>query len=555
MKHLLAALLALWLVASDGATARAAVPRERFEVRVVEVAGGRAYLSPGPGRGVRLDTHVNVGKRRYRVVSSTRKFIVIELGERTLERGQLAVAWVTPEEVKTFATRPQPKSLHAFEGKWREPARPAAAQSPRFVPLGTPSDGRRSRAALVLDHSRTQPLSGPALPIARTRLRAVLHAELTRALTLDADAMVEVWQADDLDLRRGAASRPLLNVRQLELGYRGETLQAAIGRLRYAATTVGMLDGARASAALGEHWGIAAFGGTLPDPRDSSPETDTSRFGAELLWQGEVSRAPARASLTAQGSRFLGQLDERRLTAIGEVYPKFGRLGARAEVSMFDRDNPWNADPAELTALGGDATFRTGALRFGLQLETRRPERSYYLAAALPAGYFCAPQTIAGSAVTEPCVGGDRRSMALLTAAWDSEHWTVDGGGSAVTTAVAAAEQAAAFVNLRRRDLFDVLRFDAGASVSSGSLLESAALSFGLGAAFWQDRLDASVYYRPSVLRYRANSEQLFEHGTGARVWWALFDDFDTSVSADLLSGPDVDVLFVQGALAWRPRF
>jgi hypothetical protein len=316
-----------------------------------------------------------------------------------------------------------------------------------------------------------------------------------------------------------------------------------------------VLDGARASANLSEHWGVAAFGGTLPDPLDSSPETDTSRFGAELLWQGEVSGAPARGSVTAQGSRFLGQLDERRLTAIGEVYPKFGRIGARAEVSMYDRDNPWNADPAELTSLAGDAIFRTGDLRFGLQLETRRPERSHYLAAALPAGYFCVAQTIAGSRVTEPCVGGDMRSMALLTAAWDNEHWTIDGGGSAVTTAVAAAEQASAFINLRHRNLFDVLRFDAGASVSSGSLLESAALSFGLGAAFWQDRLDASVYYRPSVLRYRANSEQLLEHGTGARLWWALFDDFDTSVSADLLTGPDVDVLFLQGALAWRPRF
>jgi hypothetical protein len=548
-------LLMLLLVLHVVGVARASAPPERLQLQVVEVAGGRAYLTPGPGRGVRLGDHVDVGKRRYRVVASTSKYVVVELGRHSLTRGQRAVAWVTPEEVKTFATRPQPKSLHAFEGKWREAPRPADNQTTKFVPLGVVSDGRRSRAALVLDHSRTVPLSGGGSAIARTRLRAMLHAQLTRALAFDADAVVELWEAEDLSLRRGDASRPLLNVRQLELGYRGESLQAAIGRLRYAATTVGMLDGARASASFGQHWGVAAFGGTLADPLDSSPQTDASRFGAELLWHGEVSRAPARASLTAQGSRFLGQMDERRLTAIAEAYPSFGRLGARAEVSMFDRDNPWNADPAELTAFGGDASFRTGALRFGLQLETRRPERSYYLAAALPAGYFCVSQTVSGSTLTEPCVGGDMRSMALLTAAWDNEHWTIDGGGSAVTTSVASAEQASAFVNLRRRDLFGLLRFDAGGSVSSGSLLESAALSFGLGAAFWQDTLDASVYYRPSVLRYKANSEQLIEHGTGARLWWAVFDDFDTSLSADLISGADVDVLFVQGALAWRPRF
>jgi hypothetical protein len=86
-------------------------------------------------------------------------------------------------------------------------------------------------------------------------------------------------------------------------------------------------------------------------------------------------------------------------------------------------------------------------------------------------------------------------------------------------------------------------------------LLESAALNVGLGAAFLQDALDASIYYRPNVLRYKADSQQLLEHGAGARVWWAVVDDFDTSLSADLLTGPDVDVLFVQAALAWRPRF
>ncbi|HTV21148.1 MAG TPA: hypothetical protein VMG12_20825, partial [Polyangiaceae bacterium] len=502
-----------------------------------------------------IEDTVHVGKRRYRVAASSAKHIVVELGAHPLARGQRAFVWTTPHEVRSFATRPAPPSLHAFEDKWVDPERPAASQRPKFVPLGTPEDPRRNRAAIVLDHSRTEPLSGSALPIARTRLRTTLHAELARALAFDADATVELWQADDLSLRRGAASRPLLSVRQLELSYRGESLQAAIGRLRYAATTLGMLDGARASAAIGESWAIAGFGGTLADPLDTSPELDTQRFGAELLYNGEVARAPARASLTAQGSRFDGRLDERRLTATFESYPSFGRLGARAEASMFDSDNPWNADTAELTALAGDASFRVGSLRFGLALETRRPERSYWLASFLPAGYFCVSRTVAGSATSEPCLGGDLRTLAALTAAWDAENWTLDAGASAVTTRMAPAEQATAFVHFQRRNLFGALRFDAGSSVSSGSLLESAALEVGLGASLLRDALDASVYYRPNVLRYRANSEQLLEHGTGARLWWALFDGFDTSLSGDLLTGPDVDVLFVQAALAWRPRF
>ena len=549
--------LALVLALLVGArTALASAARERFGVTVVEVAGGRAYLSPGPGRGVRIDGQAHVGRRRYRVLAVSSRFIAIDLAGQKLARGERGVVWAVPDELKTFATRPKPLGPTAFDGKWRTPARPAETQTTRHVPLGSPADTRSSRAMLVLDHALTQPLSGDAEAIARTRLRAVLHAQLASALALDADAVVEHWQAADLDARRGNASRPWLSVRQLELSYRGERVQAAVGRLRYAATTIGMLDGGRASAWLGDSVGIAAFGGVAPDPLDTRPATDTARFGAELLYSGQLARAPLRASLTAQGSRFSGQLDERRLTAIAESYPDFGRIGGRAELSAFDRDNPWSAQPLELTAVGADVSVRVDSLRFGVAVDARRPERSYWLAAALPPGYFCVPGVVSGSTTREPCIGGDLRSMGLVTAAWDSEHWAMDVGASAVGTRRASAEQASVYLNLRRRDLFGgVLHVDAGASAASGSLVESAALNVGVGAGFLEDTLDASVYYRPNVLRYKANAEPLVEHGAGARLWWALFDGLDASVSSDIITGADVDVLFVQGALAWRPRF
>lgn len=525
-------------------------------VEVVEVAGDRAYLSPGVERELEAASQVTLGKHRYRVLASNTNHLVIARAGRRLTRGQRGTLAVHLRRNTTFAARPAPPALATFADKWQEPARPADAQTPKFVPLGVVRDQQRQRVAFTLDHSRTMPLSGPGVAIDRARLRAMLHAELgSPRLTLDADAFLEHWRADDLSARRGSASRPLLNVRQLELSYRGDTLQAGVGRLRYASSTLGMLDGARASASLGESWSLGAFGGTLADPLDGRPETDVSRFGAELLWQGSAGSAPTRASVTAQGSRFLGSTDERRLTALFESYPGFGHLGARAEVNFFDADNPWNAPSAELTDIGIDGSLRLSSVRLGLALDARLPERSQWLAASLPEGYFCVAESTPGAVGSEPCLGAARRVAASFTAAWEGELWTLDGGVTSVTTSLAAAEQNTAFLGFRQRGLWQAGRFDVGASASSGSLLESAALNLGVGVSLLEDSADLSLHYRPNVMRYRADAQEFLEHGVGTRLWWAANGELDLSLSADVLHSRDVEVLFLQTALAWRPRF
>lgn len=537
--------------------AAASTPAKMLQVvEVVEVAGDRAYLSPGVERELVAAPQVTLGKHRYRVLASNTNNLVIARAGRRLTRGQRGTLEVHARRNTTFAARPAPPALSTFADKWREPARPAEAQSPKFVPLGAARDKPSQRVAFMLDHSRTQPLSGPALAIDRVRLRALLHAELgSSRVALDADAFLEHWRADDLASRRGSASRPLLNVRQLELSYRGDSFQAGVGRLRYASSTLGMLDGARASASLGETLSLGAFGGTLADPLDGRPETDVARFGAELLWQGLAGSAPTRASVTAQGSRFLGTTDERRLTALFESYPGFGHLGAHAEVNFFDADNPWNAPSAELTSIGFDGSVRLSKVRLGLSLNARLPERSYWLAAALPEGFFCVAESTPGADSNEPCVGSARRVAASFTAAWEGELWTLDGGVTSVTTSLTEAEQNTAFLGYRQRGLWQAGRFDVGASASSGSLLESAALNVGLGVSLLDDSADLSVHYRPNVLRYRADMVELLEHGVGTRVWWAASSELDLSLSADVLTSRDVDVLFLQTALAWRPRF
>jgi hypothetical protein len=116
------------------------------------------------------------------------------------------------------------------------------------------------------------------------------------------------------------------------------------------------------------------------------------------------------------------------------------------------------------------------------------------------------------------------------------------------------AEQSTAFIGVRRRELLGDLRVDTSASVSRGSLYESVAGNVAPGLPL-SDSADLSLYYRPSWMRYRADSDGSIEHGFGARFWWAPSATLDLSGSADVLAGRDVDVLIFQLSAAYRPRF
>lgn len=526
-----------------------------LSVRVVEVAGGRAYLTPGVERAVRVDQRVRLGGRSYPVLASNSKHIVIATAGRAPSVGQRGEVNVRRVGVRVFRERTTPRPLAAFAGRWLPPSVPADSQRPAPVPLGVVRDTRRNRAVFSLDYQRIQPLSGPAYGIGRTRLRASLHAELPgTGLQLDGDVFAELWQATDLARRPWNESRPFITVRQLELAYRGEALRAAAGRLRFASRTLGTLDGARVSTALGDAWSVAAFGGVMADPLSGGLSTDASRFGTELAWAPPDAAWQPQASLTLQGSRFLGQLDERRVSGLFEAFPDFGRLGARAEVSLFDAENPWAAAPTELTAAGADASVRFDALRLGASVDMRTPERSLWLASFLPRGYFCVAEP-APAQVIEPCVGGERRYAATVDAAWEATVWTANAGATLATTRRASADQATMFANLRLREVAGLLRLDTGGSLSRGSLYESFALTVASGSPLLQGSADVSFHYRPTWMRYRAERNDSIEHGFGARVWWAPSPVLDFSGSADVLTGRDVDALLFQLTATYRPRF
>jgi hypothetical protein len=533
----------------------AAEARRRVEVQVVEVVAGRAYLEPGAEHQIRIGDTVQLGRSRYVVIASNQKHSVVQLARARLTRGQRGFVLVRATRAKALEKLAAPRPLERFAQQWRPPGLPAEEQPVRFVPLGPAPDARRNRALVAVDFQRIAPLSGPAYGISRQRLRAQLHAEGQQLpLRFDADAFLESWQAQDLAQRPQNASRPLLNVQQLEAGYRGDTLHGALGRLRHAAATTGLLDGARISAGLSDDWTLGAFGGTLPNPENGAPSTEAARFGADVAWQDEAA-ARTRASLTLQGSRYLGRLDEQRITGLLESYPDFGRLGAHTELSLFEPDNPWGAAAMELSAAGADASVRIDSLRLGALFDVRSPERSRWLAGFLPPEYFCAARPSAGATRAEPCAGTDRRYTAALDAAWEATFWTLAAGAHFSMTRPSAAEQSTAFASFRQREILNLLRFDAGLSVSRGSLLESAALDLGLGAATGDDVADVSLYYRPSLVRYRAGLDEFVEHGLGTRLWWALSDVLDLNGSLDLLTGRDADVFILQFGAAWRPRF
>jgi hypothetical protein len=528
--------------------------------KIVEIAGGRAYLAVGADDRIRVGDSVSVAGQRFTIVAVNRSTSAFELRQTRLKLGQPVSVSVGASEPTTEAVaRARPTPLEHYQGSEFAGARPAETQHPVFVPLGVLRDTHVNYALLLADYALTAPLGGGGAAIGRTRLRGRLHWELTQApLSFDLDAFTELWHAADLSLRRNNPSRPLLNVRQLEVGYHGDLLQAAGGRLRYAAATTGQLDGVRLSAELAPGLSLAAFGGTPADPLNGGLATDASRFGSEVLWRGRAPWQP-QASLTLQGSSFQGSLDERRLLAQFQAFPKSGRIGARAEVQSFDRNNAWGASATELTALGADAAVAVlDSLQVSAAIDMARPERSRWLAAYLPAGFFCVATPQAGLEATELCEGGDRRYSGALGARLQQPSWVVSAGAQAATTERAEAENYGGFVAVRA--LPDLTRvpgtwLEAGASAQQGTFIDRTALDVSLGTRLASDALDAAVYYQPARARYRAGAEAFVEHGLGTRLWWSTGGTVDVQGSADWRTSADASVLFLYAGLAWRPRF
>lgn len=537
------------------------LPPGGVEVTVIEVGGGNAYLKPGAAAGVRRGSRVTLDRRDYFVTSSTAAFAVVELGDTPPPREQArGVANSVNEADEQAKQLPPPRPLAELQNQWLAWQLPADSQHPKPVPLGLPDRNRRYDVMVYGYAGGLQSLDDRGGGYLRAEVGVRAHVEpLAQApLALDLDGSAQRWFGAGIYDRAGA--RPTIRVRELQLGY-GDRARyfAGLGRIRYAASTLGALDGLRVRAPLGSGLSLAAFGGVLPDPSDGEPRVDSQRFGTELGFSRPDVGLRPEAALVVHGSTYDGKLDERRVSAIAGIYPGQSRIGTYAELSAFDKDNPWNVNPFELTAAGLDARANIGVVQLGVHGDMRQQERSRYIAAFLPPSWFCL--RVPGSATTVPPGADtcDPRATTLYQVGVDAgfalDRFSLFVGGTGSTNLARgdAPSQAGGFASARVLRIARVFRIEATGTASTGTFLDMFSGAGGPGISVLGDRLDASVYYRHTVLEYRVGGS-LNGDAVGGYLTVIPHRDFITSLQTEGSKGDDFSAVMGALVLVWRPR-
>ncbi|MEZ4226123.1 MAG: hypothetical protein R3B13_34575 [Polyangiaceae bacterium] len=528
--------------------------RVKLKLEVVDVSDGRAYLSPGSEAGLRVGDDVRFGKDEYEVITVTESFAVVLMGEHTLAVGDKGAATVElgreEAHVDHIAT---PPGLSTFRGAWSEPRRPAEDQHPDPVPLGLIEEQGSNRVRLSAYGYGVVPTAGKGTGVGRVELRGVLHVEpfVGTPFAIDVDVAAEAYVAPNLDDRRASDARPPIRVRRLELAYgRDRSWFGSVGRLRYASSFLGTLDGVKVRAPITDDLSLSAFGGLVPEPLNGLP-SGTSRFGGEVAYEDLEAGVRPRVVVGGHASRFEGQTDERRVDASVDLLPDFGRLGVSSELAFFDKNNPWQAETTELSSLQGDASVRAGVVEVSARGGLMRPERSLWLASFLPPEWLCvANPTATGASV---CAGNDATYSAAGDIGLRFTKTSAQVGAHYISTPEADAQTVGAFSHLRLIDLVGTLRLDAGVTANQSDLLRNVAASLSPGVEVLERSLDLSARYRVAYSRYRAADAAFLEHWLGVAIWYSPSREVDVALDADTVFGSDVDILVLQGLVTWRP--
>ena len=550
-----AVLCAAWFTAPPCEAQR----RQRVRIRVVDIAGGQAYLSPGSERGLRVGTQVTFGRRHLRVVGLTSSYAVVALDDHPLRVGARGVARVSPQRTESGEHTPPPP-LSAYRGIWPDAQPPAVGAEVEHVAIaGALGRTRQLMVGVSARGSAFIPLRGTSRgPIGRAALRVRVSAQpfADVPLRIDADAAVQLFVGDGY---RGeaAASRPNLRVRQLQISYgQQQDFYAALGRLRYAAATLGQLDGLRVQTPRLGPLTVAAFGGFVPDPRTGEPAFDVGRFGLEVTLQDLESELRPVVSVVGHGSVYGGEIDERRVSASFHLYPGESHIGGHVEVSAFDADNPFGAEEVEVTAASLGTTLRFGVLRVGARGSMRQPARSKWLAALYPASFLCTP-------LPDPGGGGDlcdglydMRVSGTADVGVEVDDVAVTGGATVLQIGTQGDfEQYAGFAAFRWARILGYGHLDVSLMAASGAVLETLAARATLGIEIVPSVLDISLRYRPAVSRYTADIDPFAEHLFGGRLLVRPVPDLEFVLNADGLVGRQMDAFIIQLATSWHGAF
>ena len=532
------------------------------DVVVVEVAGRVAYLKPGAAGGVRRGAKVTIDRKEFSVVQSTSSFAIVFTDDEPLREQQKGQATIVSEENEKAKELPPPRPLATWQNGWAEEVAPASTQKPKYVPLGDVERDRRYDVRLSTAAGGVFPLGQRGAGIGYAQINARIHAEPFAAtpIAFDFDGTVQRYAATPLSARDGSSARPTLWLREALASYSRAGYFAGIGRMKYAASTLGTLDGLRVRAPLGSGFSIGAFGGVLPDPLSGAPAGDAQRFGVEATYSRPELAMRPEGALVAHGSTFGGALDERRLSGVFGIYPGPARIGGTFEVSNFAGNNPWKASAIELTSAGVDASTRIGPFQFGVRADLRQPVRSRWLASYLPTTWFCRtiPAAVGAPPAPEVCDGSvSKRAVGTIDAGVELGKFSLVVGGTKVGDLGTSDEPSmtGGFVSARVVRIAKILRIDASANYSHATYLDMYGGTAGPGVSLFRELLDLSTYYRYAGIHYRSVDLNLVQSAFGGTAMLFPSSELLFTVQGEAITGGDVKAFMLLGTAMWRPRF
>ena len=470
------------------------------ELRVVDASADVVYVNVGSADGLRAGQHVVIGGADGVVVETNAHGAAV--------RATAAVGATGTFEI--VAKRP-PRDPEASREQWPVAEPPAKRQ--HVTPIRPPA---RAEIELIGTAYATK---GDSSAAARAIASFDGFTELPLGLDVDAGAR---WYSQGAN----AHERTPLLVRALQLRYgSADDPTLAIGRLRYAATGLGMLDGGRAAYRSGG-LEVAAFGGLLPDPVSGKPTSDASRFGAELIYAGEQGRVSA----TASGSTWLGELDERRLALAGSARVGRTHLDGWLDVQQFPSGNPWGASAIEVTGAGVSAMRQLDSQAYlGVDATFLRPEQSLRLQAALPLEWL---------------TNGDRQVTGSFVSGFHAGAWSGDAVVS-IGDGETTGRSFAAFSRFQRG--FGAWRAIGDLQVAYTRDLAVVIGDLGLGYAPTR-MLDLSLTYRPQSVGGTA-TDRRWEHQAAADARVTL-----RHVALAITALGSADALAMLATIVYRPR-